>query len=157
VASPPPRYPPLAVGDAIVLVEVLVGLDGRVREAQIISGASGFHEASLDAAQGWLFRPARWNAQVVESYAYLIFGFRAPIGIDAAAAVGSASRDDDSQTGRPTRAKPSKRRCAQRLHCVCTSVPSPLHTHGQSVPTACTSTNTRRRGTPVIALIFDDK
>lgn len=79
VASTPPRYPPLAVSDAVVLVEVLVGLDGRVREARVISGAAGFQQASLDAAQGWLFRPARWNARVVEAYSYLIFGFRRPI------------------------------------------------------------------------------
>lgn len=79
VASPPPLYPPLAVSDAVVLVEVLIGLDGRVREARVISGAPGFHQASLDAAQGWLFRPARWNARVVEAYSYLIFGFRRPV------------------------------------------------------------------------------
>ena len=75
----PPRYPPLAVSDAVVLVEVLVGLDGHVREARIISGDPGFHEASLDAARGWLFRPARRNARDVEAYSYLIFGFRRPL------------------------------------------------------------------------------
>jgi TonB family protein len=80
VASTPPRYPPMAVGDAVVLVEVLVGLDGRVHEARIISGVPGFNQASLDAAQGWRFRPARRNARVVESYSYLIFAFRVVTG-----------------------------------------------------------------------------
>lgn len=79
LASPPPLYPPLGVSDAVVLVEVLVGLDGRVREARVISGAPGFQQASLDAAEDWLFRPARWNARVVEAYSYLIFGFRRPV------------------------------------------------------------------------------
>jgi len=79
VESRPPRYPPLAVSDAVVLVEVLVGLDGRVREARIVSGDPGFHQASLDAARDWLFRPARWHARAVEAYSYLIFGFRRPV------------------------------------------------------------------------------
>ena len=81
VESRRPRYPPLAVSDAVVLVEVLVGLDGRVRETRIISGDPGFDQASLDAARGWRFRPARWNAAVVEAYSYLIFGFRRPVAI----------------------------------------------------------------------------
>jgi hypothetical protein len=81
VESRRPRYPPLAVSDAVVLVEILVGLDGRVRDARIISGDPGFHQASLDAALGWLFRPARWHAAAVEAYAYLIFGFRRPVAI----------------------------------------------------------------------------
>jgi len=81
VESRRPRYPPLAVSDGVVLVEVLVGLDGRVRDARIVSGDPGFHQASLDAALGWLFRPARWNAAAVEAYAYLIFGFRRPVAI----------------------------------------------------------------------------
>jgi hypothetical protein len=81
VESRPPRYPPLAVSDAVVLVEVLVGLDGRVREARIISGDPGFHQASLDAARGWLFRPARWKSRAVEAYSYLIFGFRRLVAI----------------------------------------------------------------------------
>jgi hypothetical protein len=79
IESRPPRYPPLGVSDAVVLVEVLVGLDGRVREARIISGEPGFHRTSLDAARGWLFRPARRNARAVEAYSYLIFGFRRPV------------------------------------------------------------------------------
>jgi TonB-like protein len=79
VESRPPRYPPLGASDAVVLVEVLVGLDGRVREARIISGGPGFHQASLDAARGWLFRPARRDARAVEAYSYLIFGFRRPL------------------------------------------------------------------------------
>jgi len=81
VESRPPRYPPLALSDAVVLVEVLVGLDGRVREARIISGDPGFHQTSLDAARGWRFRPARWNARAVEAYSYLIFGFRRLVAI----------------------------------------------------------------------------
>src|SRR5262249_58864489 len=41
-----PRYPPLAIGDAMVLVEVLVGVDGRVRAAAVVGGTAGVHGAA---------------------------------------------------------------------------------------------------------------
>ena len=75
-----PPYPTLAIGDGVVLVEVMVGLDGRVRQPLIITGTSGFDRAALDAASRWTFRPARWNGNAVEVYAYLVFGFRQPVG-----------------------------------------------------------------------------
>jgi TonB family protein len=80
VATSAPPYPPLAVGNGVVLVEVLVGLDGRVREPRIVTAASGFDPPALDAAGRWSFRPARRNGRAVEVYAYLLFGFRQPVG-----------------------------------------------------------------------------
>ena len=74
-----PRYPPLAVGEGVVLVEVLVDLDGRVRDMRIIEGASAFGQASLEAAGQWSFRPARRNGTAVQAYTYLVFGFRQPV------------------------------------------------------------------------------
>jgi TonB family protein len=79
IGTAPPRYPPLAIGDAVVLVEALVTPEGRTRQLRIISGAPPFDQASLDAASQWSFRPARWNDRAVEAYAYLAFGFRQPI------------------------------------------------------------------------------
>jgi TonB family protein len=73
-----PRYPPLAIGDAVVLVEALVGADGRTRQVQVISGAASFDRVALDAAHRWSFRPARQNGHAVQAYVYLIFGFRQP-------------------------------------------------------------------------------
>jgi Gram-negative bacterial TonB protein C-terminal len=75
-----PRYPPLAVGDAAVLVEVLVGADGQVRDAAIVAGAAGFNDEALSTAWQWVFRPARHNGKLVPEYAYLVFGFRQPVG-----------------------------------------------------------------------------
>jgi TonB family protein len=80
VATAAPPYPPLAVGNGVVLVEVLVGLDGRIREPRIVTAASGFDPPALDAAGRWSFRPARRNGHAVEVYAYLLFGFRQPVG-----------------------------------------------------------------------------
>jgi TonB family protein len=80
IATAAPPYPPLAVGDGVVLVEVLVGPGGRAREPRIVSAASGFDPAALDAAGRWSFRPARRNGRAVDVYAYLLFGFRQPVG-----------------------------------------------------------------------------
>jgi TonB family protein len=79
IATETPPYPPRAIGDGVVLVEVLVDVDGRVRQARIISGAAGFDRPALDAAGRWSFRSARWNGRAVEAYAYLVFGFRQPV------------------------------------------------------------------------------
>jgi TonB family protein len=74
-----PRYPPLATGDSVVLVEVLVGVEGRVRAAAVVQGADGFGEEALLAAREWIFRPAHHNGQLVPAYAYIAFGFRQPV------------------------------------------------------------------------------
>jgi TonB family protein len=62
----------------VVLVEVFVGPDGRILQMQVVSGASDFDQASLDAASRWSFRPARWHDRTVPAYVYLVFGFRQP-------------------------------------------------------------------------------
>jgi TonB family protein len=74
-----PVYPPVATGEGVVLVEVLVGVDGRGRQPRIATGSGGFDQAALDAAARWSFRPARFNGRAVEAYAYLLFGFRRPV------------------------------------------------------------------------------
>lgn len=79
IATPPPLYPPLGVADAVVLVEVFVGADGRVFRAQTIGQTTGFDQAALDAARQWSFRPAQRNGRAVAVYAYLVFGFRRPL------------------------------------------------------------------------------
>jgi TonB family protein len=78
IVTAPPRYPPLAVGDAVVLLEVLVNPHGRIRQVRVMTGAPTFDQASLDAASRWSFRPARHNQRAVEAYAYLVFAFRQP-------------------------------------------------------------------------------
>ncbi len=74
-----PRYPPLALGNAMVLVEVLGGVDGRVRDVSVVQGAAGFNDEALDTARAWVFRPAHRNGELVAAYAYLAFGFRQPV------------------------------------------------------------------------------
>ena len=79
IVTETPVYPVIATGEGVVLVEVLVGVDGRGRQHRIATGGGGFDQAALDAAVRWSFRPARFNGRAVETYAYLLFGFRRPV------------------------------------------------------------------------------
>jgi TonB family protein len=74
-----PRYPPLAVGDSLVLVEVLVGSDGQVHAAAVVEGTSGFNDEALRTAGQWVFRPAHRGGDPVEANVYIAFGFRQPL------------------------------------------------------------------------------
>jgi TonB family protein len=74
-----PGYPPLALSDGTVLIEVAVGTDGRVGEASVIQSAAGFDQAALDAARQWTFQPARIAGRLEETYAYLVMVFRQPV------------------------------------------------------------------------------
>jgi TonB family protein len=79
VTTVPPAYPPLAVADGVVALEVQVGVDGDVREIRVVAGAGPFAQASIDAARRWKFRPAMREGVPVAAYAYLVFGFRQPV------------------------------------------------------------------------------
>jgi hypothetical protein len=78
-----PAYPQNVVGNRSVLVEVLIGADGRTDEATIVGTTSGWDAAALTAASGWTFRAPRakdkdGTVKAVPGVAYLIFGFRMP-------------------------------------------------------------------------------
>lgn len=70
----PPLYPPRAVGDGAVLVEMDVGADGKVARARIVSSSPPFDASALEAARQWTFRPARRGP----AFVYAVFGFRQP-------------------------------------------------------------------------------
>jgi TonB family protein len=74
-----PLYPPLAIADGTVLVQVTVGVNGRVVNATTVRSAPGFDESALTAARQWTFRPARIRGRLEESFAYIVFGFRQPV------------------------------------------------------------------------------
>jgi TonB family protein len=79
ISAPAPRFPPLAVADAVVIVEVAVSATGRVRHATVVASTPGFDQAAVAAASSWSFRPASRGGRNVETYAYLVFGFRRPV------------------------------------------------------------------------------
>ncbi|MFQ5790368.1 MAG: TonB family protein [Acidobacteriota bacterium] len=74
-----PPYPPRALGNRVVLVEVEVGEAGQVAEARVVRSATGFDVASLKAARQWKFRPARREGAPSVALAYIVFGFREPV------------------------------------------------------------------------------
>jgi len=76
-----PPYPPRAIGNHLVLVEVRVGTGGNVADAKVIGSTSGFDDAALKAARQWTFRPAEVGGERVSAFAYLMFGFREPVTI----------------------------------------------------------------------------
>lgn len=52
------RYPEHAHGDASVVVELLVGVDGSTSELRALDGHEPFVSAALEAARAWRFAPA---------------------------------------------------------------------------------------------------
>jgi TonB family protein len=77
---PTPVYPVRAVGDGVVVVEMLIGPDGATREMAIaISTGAGFEDSALRAASQARFRPAHRGGVPVAGRVYLVFGFRQPV------------------------------------------------------------------------------
>jgi TonB family protein len=74
-----PLYPPLALGDATVFVQVTVDITGSVVGATTLRSVPGFDESALTAARRWIFRPARIHGRLEETLAYLVFAFRQPV------------------------------------------------------------------------------
>ena len=68
----PANYPPLARGDASVLVEITLGADGT-GTPRVVRGAPGFDDAALQSARAWQFRPTAEGGRV-----YVVYGFRRP-------------------------------------------------------------------------------
>jgi TonB family protein len=55
-----PPYPPMARRykiEGVVTVEVKVGRDGKVKNAEFVKGHSIFRSVSLDAAKSWELKP----------------------------------------------------------------------------------------------------
>ena len=79
---PDPVYPPQARQlrkEATILVKVLVGPDGRVREAEpVIAKADpyGFQGAALRAARQAVFKPGTADGEPHEMWTTVVISFR---------------------------------------------------------------------------------
>lgn len=51
-------YPEDGEGNSTVVLEILVGIDGKVGEAQALEGEAPFTQAAIEATQHWRFEPA---------------------------------------------------------------------------------------------------
>jgi TonB family protein len=71
-------YPEGAAGAAEVLLELVVGAAGEVREARAIEGAEPFAAAALAASRSWRFEPARRAEAAVAARIRFQVRFREP-------------------------------------------------------------------------------
>lgn len=54
-----PEFAREALIEGTVVIEVLVGSDGRVASAKLVRGVTGLNDAALHAVRKWVFQPAR--------------------------------------------------------------------------------------------------
>jgi TonB family protein len=71
-------YPEQAHGDAVVVVELLVGSDGVPSGARAVSGDAPFSEAAVNAAAGWRFEPATRGGVPVRARIRVVVRFSEP-------------------------------------------------------------------------------
>lgn len=67
--KPLPVYPPEAIEQHVtgtVKLEAIIGMDGTVRNLELIEGHPMLAAAALDAVARWKYRPTRLNGRVVE-------------------------------------------------------------------------------------------
>jgi hypothetical protein len=74
-----PAYPPTAMGDGIVLVEVEMSGRAEPRNYRIVGPPSGFDDAALDAVRAWRFGAPRTPDVGDPLFVYAVVGFRAPL------------------------------------------------------------------------------
>jgi TonB family protein len=73
-----PVYPTaakLAGTEGAVIMEIVVGRDGRVLDIKVISGAPVLTAAALDAVRRWCYTPTKLNGQPVEVVATVTVNF----------------------------------------------------------------------------------
>lgn len=74
-----PAYPPNATSDGIVLLEIEMTARAEPRGYRIVSPASGFDDAALDAVRAWRFSPPQAVDVPDQLFVYVVLGFRAPL------------------------------------------------------------------------------
>lgn len=60
----PPIYPPIAQQARVegrVIIEAIIGVDGRVKEARVLLSTPLLDQAALEAVKGWVFTPTLLN------------------------------------------------------------------------------------------------
>lgn len=74
-----PAYPPQALADGVVLVELQLTAEGAVDKASVVRSAPPFDQPALDAVKGLAFRPPRVGTKTVPSTVYAAVAFRQPV------------------------------------------------------------------------------
>ena len=76
-----PNYPPQARDGGVVLFEVALNEAGGVTDTRGVVSTGGFESASREALAKWRFRGGSYRARPVPTTAYVLFGFRPPVGL----------------------------------------------------------------------------
>lgn len=79
VAPTMPAFPPNALMDGVVVVELAVGPDGAVSRPRVVRSSAAFDQPTLDAVAGLRFRPARVHGRPSPAFVYVVAAFRQPI------------------------------------------------------------------------------
>lgn len=74
-----PGYPPNAMFNGVVLVELGVTAEGAVKGAKVIRGAAPFDRLALEATTTLGFRPPRVHGRSAAANVYVAVAFRQPI------------------------------------------------------------------------------
>lgn len=74
-----PAYPPNAVGEGVVLIEIEMTAAAVPRGYRVLGPQSGFDDAALDAVRAWRFSAARSPGTAEPVYVYAVLGFRPPV------------------------------------------------------------------------------
>jgi protein TonB len=78
IRKPQPPYPPIAKAAraaGAVQVQVTISEEGKVIDAQVISGHPLLRDAALQAARQWLFKPTELSGVPVKVQGILTFNF----------------------------------------------------------------------------------
>ena len=78
IKSVPPTYPQKAKEQGIqgsVRLHVLIGTDGAVKEASVVSGPPSLTQAAVDAVRQWRYKPYLLNGNLVEVKTTVVVNF----------------------------------------------------------------------------------
>jgi len=76
-----PEYPAAAKANGqrgSVVLQVLIGRDGTVREAKFLQGSLVFARAAIDAVKQWRFKPYLMNGRAVSVQSVITLKFQPP-------------------------------------------------------------------------------
>jgi len=76
-----PEYPAAAKANGqrgSVVLQVLIGRDGTVREAKFLQGSLVFARAAIDAVRQWHFKPYLMNGRAVSVQSVITLKFQPP-------------------------------------------------------------------------------
>ena len=73
-----PEYPEEAQSariEGVVILEIVIGVDGRVIQTQVIESVPGLDQAAIDAASQWQYEPVLLNGEPVEAVMNVYINF----------------------------------------------------------------------------------